>query len=77
VTLPAGAVKISGKTVQVTVPLDLLPTPTGGVPHRLWTFNLWPRSSLDNTPQPNHGSFVASFIPENTMAEIRTPRGFA
>jgi len=70
VDLPAGAVSVRHNTVQVKVPLSLLPVPTGGVEPRLWTWNLWPRDSLDNTPQPNHGSHVASFLPENTMAEF-------
>jgi hypothetical protein len=71
--LPASAIRISGKMVRVTLSTSLLPTPPGGVPLRQYTFNLWPRLNLDMTPQPNNGSFVASFIPENGMAPIKTP----
>jgi hypothetical protein len=63
-------IHISGKKVSVKVDASLLPTPAGGVALSQSTYNLWPRSSLDNTPQPNHGSFVASFIPENATAPI-------
>ena len=70
------SVKIEGRNVQVTVDPALLPTPAGGKPLSQYTFNLWPRSSLAN-PAPTaaqpHPSFVASFIPEDSMAPIQVP----
>lgn len=69
-TIDPKSVHIAGKTVSVALPGSLLPTPPGGVDLAHATFNLWPRSSLDNTPQPDHGSFVASFLPENATAPI-------
>ncbi len=68
--LPSSSVQVHGRFVKVTVPLSELPVPANGASPDHWTFNLWPRNSLSNAPQPNHGSTVASFIPENAMAPI-------
>jgi hypothetical protein len=74
--LSPSSVRISGSQVRVIVDPSLLPTPAGGVPLSQYRFNLWPRSSLSNpAPNPNHDSFVASFIPENAMARISVPHG--
>jgi len=64
------AVHISGRSVTVTVDPALLPTPAGGVALSQSRFNLWPRSDLSNVLQLNHGSFVASFVPEDATARI-------
>ena len=68
--LDPSAVHISGRQVSVTVDPSLLPTPAGGVDLAHSSFNLWPRNSLSNAVQPNHGSTVASFAPENAVARI-------
>jgi hypothetical protein len=69
------AIKISGRQVSVKIDPALLPTPASGVDLAHSSFNLWPRSSLSNSVQPNHGSFVASFVPENNVARIGVVRG--
>jgi|GEM_PF-4668224 len=77
-TLSPNSVRIQGRDLRVTVDPALLPTPAGGKPLDQSTFNLWPRTSLANptpTPTQPHPSFVASFIPENSMAPIQVSRG--
>ena len=69
-SLPLSDVTISNRTVRVTVPLSLLPTPAGGVSLSKFTFNLWPESDPLTGKQPAHASSVASFIPESGDAPI-------
>ena len=68
--LPLSDVAISGRTVRVSVPLSLLPTPAGGVSLGRYTFNLWPESDPLTGRQRAHASDVASFLPESSDAPI-------
>jgi len=63
-TLPAGAIKINGDTVKVTVDDAAHALPSTGLPLSQYRFNLWPRVALGAS------STVVSFAPENGMAQI-------
>lgn len=61
--LPAGAARIIGRKVSVTVPAGLLPSTSLAAAH--YRFNYWPEDG-----GPPVSSSVASFAPEFTMATV-------
>jgi hypothetical protein len=65
--LPAGSVRVHGRTVSVTVASSLLPS-TGLAPSH-YRFNFWPEDG-----GPPASSSVASFAPERTTVPVGTTR---
>ena len=65
--LPAGAARIRGKTVSVTVPSRLLPST--GLAMAQYRFNYWPEDG-----GPPVSSSVASFAPEFNTAQVGSAR---
>lgn len=62
--LPAGAVTITGSTIDVKVSASLLP-PQGFAPEQ-FTSNFWPRTGLVSNSQ------IADFAPDNSNAPVRS-----
>jgi hypothetical protein len=63
-------IHVFGRSLVVEISPSLLPTPPGGVPISQYSFNLWPRTSLQMVP-----NVVASFLPEDGMAPFVTRVG--
>lgn len=61
--LPAGAVTITGNTIQARVPASLIPST--GIAPTAYTVNFWPRNGLVSTNQ------IADFAPDNSNAPVR------
>lgn len=64
--LPAGAVTISGTTIDVKIPASMLPS-QGFAPQQ-YTSNFWPRTGLVSNNQ------IADFAPDNSNAPFRSIR---
>ena len=77
---PAGAVTVSGDTLTAVLPVSFLappPQPPNArgplLPDTLWSFNLWPRSSIkaDGTPLGFGDAQIADFAPDATVFSVR------
>ena len=71
--LDPARVKVSGRTVRVTLPPDAAASPEVASPPTRTRFAAWSRSRLEHT-LADIDAYVASFAPENATARIRVVR---